>query len=444
VAEQERDRFFLFLGDADREGVLAKLRSEGTYYIKKRLDSGPENWKRILELLASPDLIGVAAKFSSTTFRYLTRYEELGLPRSLFTALKNVQHIIFVHETFFQDEEEADEDGFGFDIFTPLPRAIKQRYRELLSTYGLNVVVFENNSEVSVIATQFVDDHVRNLIFRIYVPNGRMWAKEGEKLLRLFRDYLATVSGLRVHQSQSVTNLGVMHEFFADESVDPALLSKEFEDFSRFLDMSAVDPASATRLLAQRGLQDQVIQEIVDRYSKEARRLQVDLKQDRERRVLSIRHRMEAELVDNAGSELDWDAIYELVDRAVPQLTGLSAGLGAGFPALQHVHASSVTVNVQPQFVNEVHGIVAQEVSGTPILSTEATELLSLVQQYAGSSTTELSSAVYELEDPDLKPADRIAARQRLRAFLASLEDKVVGVGFGMLQTYLERMVGLG
>jgi hypothetical protein len=51
--------FFLFIGSGDRESARSSLKASGVEYIKKMLESGPENWDAINLLLEDPQLVGV-------------------------------------------------------------------------------------------------------------------------------------------------------------------------------------------------------------------------------------------------------------------------------------------------------------------------------------------------------------------------------------------------
>ncbi|MNI83352.1 hypothetical protein D3C73_1401460 [compost metagenome] len=102
-----------------------------------------------------------------------------------------------------------------------------------------------------------------------------------------------------------------------------------------------------------------------------------------------------------------------------------------------------MTVNVNPQFIRSVRGIVAHEVSGTQNFGVEAGQLMEFVKLYGGSRTNELTSAVFEIEDPDANQADKLAARQKLKSFLYKTAGKIGDVAFGVLQTYIESKLGI-
>ena len=99
--------------------------------------------------------------------------------------------------------------------------------------------------------------------------------------------------------------------------------------------------------------------------------------------------------------------------------------------------------NFSPQFIHEVAGSVVQNVAGTVNLGAEAKQLLELVATFGGHERTELETAVHELEDDGARGAERVAARGRLKRFLADLGNRGLGVGLDVLQKYVEHKVGV-
>lgn len=94
--------------------------------------------------------------------------------------------------------------------------------------------------------------------------------------------------------------------------------------------------------------------------------------------------------------------------------------------------------------IERVTGNVIQNVQGTANLGSEAKDLLKLIDQFGGPRTVDLESALHELEDPDARSVDRLAARQRLRRFLSSLRTQVASMTLTTLHKYVERRIGVG
>ncbi len=230
------------------------------------------------------------------------------------------------------------------DLFRP--QSTRFFVNSLLERIGLNVIPYKRNAELTVLALTFLDQTEQNLFFRMYVPSGRMWALEADKLLQLFRDYLSKVSKVNIRLDQYRTDQGTIFEFHGNDENDQILgISDKFDEFSRFLDLCVSNPSAAEELLKNdKDVDSKVIYEIVERYSKEAKRLVIDLKHERERRMLGVRHRLEAELTEIVPSDFNWQIINHLVDEAIPRINGVSSALGA---SLQLTSASSLTVNTQ-------------------------------------------------------------------------------------------------
>jgi chromosomal replication initiator protein len=283
-----------------------------------------------------------------------------------------------------------------------------------------------------------------DLLFRVYIPSERLYAAEAGRLLALFRDWLVAIRGHGVRQSGYRTASGEMYEFFADASIVGTDLQGQFDTFSSFLTLCADNPSAAVDLLAGMNLGRVASSDLVSRFTREGRRLQVDLHHERERRLLFLRQSLEQELVENGvdlrqlpGTELG--ALFEKLvpGPSAPESLTLLAG------PLHVVHTPPITVNISPQIVSTLESKIEQNVQGTVHLSPEAKEILSLIDRFAGDDVVDLRSAVHELEDEDARPADRSAARHRLQSFIRQLGGSFQEVGLGLVEKYLERRLGL-
>jgi hypothetical protein len=188
-----------------------------------------------------------------------------------------------------------------------------------------------------------------------------------------------------------------------------------------------------------------VASDIVTRYSKETRRLELDLRHSRETKLLAVRQRLESEIVDYA--EADPNTLAEadrFVQQLVPGIPSISAAIESPIAsqAQNDDSRNSIQVKISQQFIGSVEGTVIQEVLGTVNLGVEAKELLGLIQEYGKDQATQLESSVHELEDSDARLVDRIAARQRLKGFLMKLGGKVEETALAALQQYVQNKIG--
>lgn len=443
---------FVFISDSDRESATSRLRVSGIPYIKKRLESNPENWEKIVEILRSEPLLGILLKLSNQTLMRMTHPRYRTVCSELLTEVSRHPHIGFVHSSFFGLPLDSrptasgdDEDPwFGIGTFhAELDNEIKEKVTDLISEHEINIVPYRRNVELSVLASEFIDSHQNNLIFRFYVPTGKIWAGQTEEILGLFRDYLNNALKLNVRQNSHNTAQGTIYEFFGDGELSKEAVAEKFLDFTQIMDLCITDPDGAERILITQGASADEVARIVTTYTKKLRRITSDMRHEREQKILTIRHRMENELLEVA-SDSDLEVIRRLVDQVLPDKIGVSAAFGLGAARLEGTETKAIMLNFKPQFINQMNGIVAQELHGDQHIGPEPSQILDLIQRAGGKNTNDLKSAVYELEDSGTEPEKRLSAGRRLQAFLGKVGDKAVDAGIGILQAYIQNKIGIG
>lgn len=448
-----KSKKYLFLSDSDRESAKSRLAVAGIPYVKKRLESGPSNWSKIVAIIDDEDLIGILVKLTDSTMRLMLSKEYQSARNDLLARLSVRPHVIFVHSSFFgiapeavdQPVEDGEDSWFGIDLFDyyqPLDEIERASMVELFNQFGLNIIPYRRNVELSLLAADFVEAHESNLIFRFYVPVGRMYADQTVEILSLFRDYLARALKFHVRQSTHATGRGTVYEFFGDGDMSQGDVTAKFSEFAKVMEMCIVDPSVAEQLLVAQGADANQVGQLVTLYTKKFRRINSDLRQERERKVLDIRHRLENELVEVA-SEADLDDIRRVVDAVIPVASGVREVMLPGAPNWSDASNSQTTINIRPQFINHVNGVVAQEIVGDQKISAESAQLLELIRKSNLPNALELQSSVYELEDPSSTHQKRVSAGRRLQALLGTIGNGALGVGFGVLQAYIESKLGI-
>jgi hypothetical protein len=447
------------IGTVDRDGVVSALKAAGRTYAVRRIDSSAANWESICDQLESEQVACVLLKLTGATYGYLCEAEYEDARERLLSFMARVPHTVFVHEQLLSGEDDEvasdvdlddDHDDFVRIYFTAPPQSQRTQVNSMLAERGIQVLPYKSNAELTALASNFIGQVEQGLLFRIYIPSHQLWASETDRLLTLFRDYLANVGHRDVTLGQRRTTRGTIYEFFSaikegNQNPPTSSLSAEFGEFSRLLDLCMTDASKAEQLLRDKCVDPKEINSVLVRYSKEARRLQVDLRQSREQKLLSIRHRLESDLGELLPIDFAPLDLARLVDATVPAIEGIGSTLTAGHQALQLTAAQggTVTVNFSPQFVQSMNAVVAQEISGDVHLSQEEHQILQLIREHAPAREAELSSAVRELADDLLPKPERLGAKQKLKAFLAQLASKVPDIAAGVLQAYLEKRFGL-
>jgi hypothetical protein len=438
----------LLLGNIDHEGITSWLKASGEQYKKKVLDSTPKNWQSILEYFDIFKIRAVMVKLNAQAYTLLAHpnYQEVG--QKLLARIANARHMVSVFEDFlsgYPNSEETKVPNESHWQDNP-PQQVLDRVNSALRSLDLNLVPYSRNADLTVVATRFLTDALEQLLFRVYVPRGRLWSNEVDRLLQLFRDYLLKTGRTGVRLDQKRTDLGVAYEFHGEERAGSPTLADDFQDFSRFLDLCVSNPQEAERLLENKNVDAKEIAEILTRYAKEAKRLQTDLKHDRERKLLSIRQLLESELVDVLPSDYDWKTIEGLASSAIPSADAIQSAYMLDYDSSGTRPASirsPTVINLSPQIINTVNGVVAREIYGGVNLSAQDRELLKLIQKWGNEKAPELVSAVHELSDHGIPKSDRLSRAQKLKSFLYSVGSRAGSVATNVLQSYIEHKLSL-
>ena len=236
-----------------------------------------------------------------------------------------------------------------------------------------------------------------------------------------------------------------MYEFNGQPPAGEHTLATEFQEFSKLMALFQADTEAAAALIASKGGNPQEVLKVVSRYAKEARRLQLDIKHEAEAKAIAIRHRLESELIESDLSPEEWAQLPVLVSEAVPQITGpvIGESLYLGRPRSVSGGPAHITYNFRPQFINTVNGVIAEEINGNQHFQPEHHQLLELVGRHGGYEAKKLETAVYEIADKGVDKVDRLKAKQRLTAFLIEAGKKTGDLAFGVLQSYIEKQLGL-
>jgi hypothetical protein len=433
----------LLLGWVDHEGILSTLKASGQQYKKKLLSSRPENWTTIAALFDEFKISSVLGKFPGEVMSLLVEPLYAEVRQQLFKRVGEVPNQIYVYEKVLQGEQT---EGIRAEI-NPYPsQDVRDSSIEFLRSNNIEIVPYKTKAEVTVLAASFLDELDRNLILRLYIPSGRLWSSEADKFLQLFQDYIAKVDRLAVRLDQKRTDYGVIYEFHGEAPPGESNLSTEFQEFSKLMDLCVTDSEAAASLLTSKNLDIREVTRILERYSKEVRRLQLDIKHDAESKIISIRHRLESELIEFNPTEEDCKAIDSMVNAVVPSF---SSGLPLPSQSMSSLSlqsrptAANVTYNFRPQFINTLNGVIAEEIHGNQHFSPEYHQLLEVVREHGGTQKRQLETAVYEIADKGVDRVDKLQAKQRLKSFLMAAGKKTGDMAFSILQKYIESQIGV-
>lgn len=447
----------LLVGNLLSETVLSTLKNQGRPYKEKRLLSKPDNWLQAAASVTEAHIAAVLVKFTEYTL-FLAALPEYRIAfERLVSAVETKPHLALIYRDNLAGEFSASqqisfdsyERGWTFEKWYEEHHVKNKRHHAAamqaavarLRTGLVRLAPYRTRSELLLAAQAFLNDFDRGLLLRLYVPHGRLWANELDKLLVLFRDYLKRVVAEDINLDQHRTDHGTIYAFYSPAGkISDSDLSKRIGDFGAFLNLCVDSPDKARDLLHKSRAAGGDLGRLIDRYAREARRIFLDAEYEREARLLSIRHKLHAELLDVMSSseltELTQDVVRVAAQAKIEAENLLSTA--------RQVPAS-LTINIQPQYVSKVEGVVAQEILGNVEYGQHEQKLLALVEKYVADreEAIRLSSAVNELKDRSAPKEVRLSAWQRLQVFVLKVAPHIGKRALDILQKYLEVQIGL-
>jgi len=440
----------VLLGNVDHEGIVSALKTSGYVYKKKILESSRSNWESIIGLLQHVEVEAVLVKLNTAAFDLIAEPNYQTVGDYLLSSIAKKRSIVFVYDDLWfpsetQDIEPdgvPDDEGRYYRVYSSHRYGVpEQEVMELVRTKligaGISPVPYSTNAQLTVMGAQFIRDIAARLLFRIYIPHGRLYAVEIDKVLQLFKDFLDNTGRRGITFNKVAAEQGTSFEF-CGEYEQNANLADDFQDFSQFMEMCVSDVDKARNMLSVREIGGGQVTKIVERYAKEARRLFLDIKHERESKILDVRHRFESELVEFFPSETGLDFIRSIVDENIPIPKTLDEVMSG--TKTQHSHAN-VTINMNSQVIDKAYGLISRELNGNVNLGTQGEELLEFINKYGGDRAAQLASDVHEIADKGIPEGTRMTRRQQLKSFLYGLKPELTKLGMNLLEEYLKKKI---
>lgn len=313
------------------------------------------------------------------------------------------------------------------------------KVNNLIKSFGkqnLYILPYEKLIDIENAGQEFVNNLTEGLLFKIYIPNQKMWSNEFDKFITLFREYASSISGKELIIKQQRTDFGVMCSLFSiNNDINEREINNLYSEFSSFMDICAINPDEARKIICDLKIPKEQQDKIFQKYSKEAKRLQLDLKQERESRLLQIKHCLENELQEFSIEENLSQYVNSLVPKSINSQNGLCI----------RKKIDTQIININPQIIGKVEGVVSRVINGNIEFAHEEKELFKLIELYTEKAIENetLKSAVYELNDTGIPQEQKRMAWQKLSSFLCKVADKVGDVGVSLLSKYLEQKIGI-
>lgn len=215
VMEIDPSKPLVLLLGVGPEGVISVLKTAGRQFKIKLLDSRPSNWHTVLCLFKKYDVRCVLLNLTSGVYRRLADAAYEDVAQQLMTRIAEKPHMVFAFEALaypkVSDTSDTEAEDPPTDYSGTKPD-ILHRGNALLASHAIRVTPYRRNAELTVLASTFLSDTEDGLLFKCYVPKGRMGANEFDRLIQLFRDFLSRTRRSEIRLSEHRTNHGVIYK----------------------------------------------------------------------------------------------------------------------------------------------------------------------------------------------------------------------------------------
>ncbi|WP_367874158.1 hypothetical protein [Luteolibacter sp. Populi] len=450
----------LVLGDFAHEGLSAKIESQGYVVINKRFRSSAKNWLKIADLIRDLKkenrLALIFGYIPTPTLLLIADGEYDGVREDLFAELTTAHTIFFVYEQNLEGtieplpwelsdldlEDLMDADEISNQVLTGETldarkgwlrenEALVKRALAILDHWaelGIEVLPFKKRSDVTIRMFEAIEDVQAGVFLRLYVPHGRYQSEQLEDFLTLFTRYLRNVEGKEFSIDQQRTSRGTTYVFKGrGDAASVEDLQRATERFDNFLILTENEPEAAERLLAHSGAPKGDVAFIVAKFARSFRRLRLEVKHDFQRRHLSLKQEMEAELLDATEgillpvpSETHLSTLFSVVGNSAPVTINLTAG--------------AISQNAKASIGSIINGGIDY--------TEEDGSILALIAEIKDDVVAlQLRSDLDRLKDPATSPEEQRTAVQKLKGFLYKVGRKVDHVATEVLVAYLNSQI---
>lgn len=387
---------------------------------------------------AFSQLIDIATKSKSIVFIFQDNLDGIFTMRHWETRLPmTLQQLEDILETM--DDEKGYYRSYRIENVIERLKDYENRKSEVnrLIEYiyesGVEVAPFFKRSDVTIRLQEFLGDIEQGVFLRLFVSNERLQADQLKSLLSVLERYLRQVEGQEFSIDTRKSENGVVYIFRSDTSIASLQsLNDAFLRFDSFMTMCGDHPEQALEILKQQGLNDYDSAFMVERYSRDYKRLILDTKHEFERKSLLLKQRLETDVLDQ-GSQ--------------PVISWPKEGVSSIVTAAATGEAISININ-NLSVVNsqKIHNEVEKIINGPILYNDNDKQLLNLFSRYTdGLETLQCRSDLDQLKDNTIAEPERQNARQRLTSFLLKAAKKAGGVAekvaIGALSQYLDALL---
>ena len=440
----------LLLDYITNSNMMDHLKVANHQYKSKILkNSNPENWQATLNLFDEFRVLCILCKVSARLLWKIVDSRFIHNSQKLFQEVSKHPNQFFIHESYFTNFSEAisyEKYKLGLEVNKSSLSNLKKKFEkslDIMKSYGLEIIPYSTNAEMSVLATSFLEGIEKNLLFKLYIPNERIWSEPQGKIIKLFKEYLNSIFNSNIRLTEKHGRYGNSYELYGEipGNID---LNEKFNEFTRFLNSFNDGVKYAQDILEKSNISSIEVQKMLTSYQKESRRLLLDIKQESEQKILSLKHRLEAD-IENLDVNLT-NEDYLIIRDFSNSISFANTNFNI-FPGLKNISSLPATINatfVKPNILNIANLAVSEIIFGDKNMDNDFNSIKNLIHEYGEKEQDKLITSLLEARDEDLPITERKSAAGKIKSFLLTkVPESVSSVALGLLQSYIEKFLGL-
>lgn len=436
----------LFLNDVP-SAVMDYAKVSNQQYKSKILQySKVTNWEKTIQLLNDYNVSCVVCKVTIDFLLKIASSEFDDVSNRLFAQISTYPNQFFIYESNMINIQKAelsdcplfellDDEGLDLKTFWNLSVAeqndwyrtknvekLREKHQmfvnaiDFIQKYNIELIPYTSNAEFSILATAFLENINKNLLFKLYIPNERIWSEQQGKVINLFKDYLNNLFQSNIQLTEKRSRYGNIYELYGELTTN-INLNEQFNEFTKFLNSFNDDITYAKNILENTALSNLEVEKLLNRYHKEARRMLLDMRHEYEEKVLRLRHRIESD-VDELDIELSNND-----KNIISQFIG-NFSIGNNFTELANPNIpllgyGNVDIKLEnSQLVQIVNSSVSEVILGNKQINPDFLKLKELIKKYGKDEAIDLDTALAEVQDDSLSIVERKTAASKLKSFL--------------------------
>lgn len=286
---------------------------------------------------------------------------------------------------------------------------------ESIYNSGVDIAPFYIRSDVTIRLQEFLNDIEQSVFLRLFVSNERFQADQLKSLLSVLERYLRQVEGQNFSIDSQKSNKGIIYIFRTQSICNLQSLNNAFVRFDSFMRLCGDQPDQAQKILIQQGISEQESLFLVERYSKDYKRLIIDMVHEFELKGILLKQKFETDLIEQGGQPV---ALLKNQN-----LSNIISAIATG---------GNITVNVSNMLINntqQIHNEAKNIINGDVICNKNDKKIIELISKYAdGLEALQCHSDLEQLKDNSIDEPKRRNSKQRLLSFLKKAARKTIDI----------------